>query len=177
MKQTYQQLLILCNRFRLHTAIFRRSRNSELCFYVTHFIIIKYDGILQLGSRTYCYRYIRSLLYWHLECLTLILLTWTIWRAPTNASKWRMGFNSAFKWLIQEVCYIHTPVLYITYFNFTLYGYIKCVGSTVGEMTTKPVIKHWTLLLKAGRWKTIENNLALHLSFQSSRSLSLSLLS
>ena len=29
--------------------------------------------------------------------LTLILLTWTIWRAPTNASKWRMGFNLAFK--------------------------------------------------------------------------------
>ena len=26
--------------------------------------------------------------------LTLILLTWTIWRAPTNASKWRMGFNT-----------------------------------------------------------------------------------
>ena len=25
--------------------------------------------------------------------LTLILLTWTTWRAPTNASKWRMGFN------------------------------------------------------------------------------------
>ena len=25
--------------------------------------------------------------------LTLILLTWTIWRAPSNASKWRMGFN------------------------------------------------------------------------------------
>ena len=32
--------------------------------------------------------------------LTLILLTCTIWRAPTNASKWRMGFNSAFKGLI-----------------------------------------------------------------------------
>ena len=32
-------------------------------------------------------------------CLTLILLTWAIWRAPTNASKWRMGFNSAFKGL------------------------------------------------------------------------------
>ena len=31
--------------------------------------------------------------------LTLILLMWTIWRAPTNASKWRMGFNSAFKGL------------------------------------------------------------------------------
>ena len=31
--------------------------------------------------------------------LTPILLTWTIWRTPTNASKWRMGFNSAFKGL------------------------------------------------------------------------------
>jgi hypothetical protein len=31
--------------------------------------------------------------------LTLILLTWTIWRAPTNACKWRMGYNSAFKGL------------------------------------------------------------------------------
>jgi hypothetical protein len=25
--------------------------------------------------------------------LTLILLTWRIWRAPNNASKWQMGFN------------------------------------------------------------------------------------
>ena len=31
--------------------------------------------------------------------LTLILPTWTKWRAPTNASKWQMGFNSAFKGL------------------------------------------------------------------------------
>ena len=31
--------------------------------------------------------------------LTLTMLPWTIWRAPTNASKWRMGFNSAFKGL------------------------------------------------------------------------------
>ena len=34
-------------------------------------------------------------------CLTLILLMWTIWRAPTNVSKWRMGYNSAFKGLIR----------------------------------------------------------------------------
>jgi len=32
--------------------------------------------------------------------LTLILLTWRIWRAPNNASKWQMRFNSAFKGLI-----------------------------------------------------------------------------
>jgi hypothetical protein len=34
-----------------------------------------------------------------LFALTLNLLRWTILRAPTNASKWRMGFNSAFKGL------------------------------------------------------------------------------
>ena len=31
--------------------------------------------------------------------LTLILLTWRIWWAPNNASKWQMGFNSAFNGL------------------------------------------------------------------------------
>ena len=31
--------------------------------------------------------------------LTLTLLTWRIWRAPTNGSKWWMGFNSALKGL------------------------------------------------------------------------------
>jgi hypothetical protein len=32
--------------------------------------------------------------------LTLILLTWRIWWAPNNASKWRMGFNLALRGLI-----------------------------------------------------------------------------
>jgi len=27
--------------------------------------------------------------------VTLILLTWRIWWAPNNASRWQMGFNSA----------------------------------------------------------------------------------
>ena len=44
----------------------------------------------------YFYRFLNV----HTYCsLTLILLTWTIWRALTNASKWRMAFNSAFKGL------------------------------------------------------------------------------
>jgi len=33
------------------------------------------------------------------DTLTLILLTWKIWWAPNNASKWQMGFNLAFKGL------------------------------------------------------------------------------
>ena len=35
-------------------------------------------------------------------CLTLNLLTTTIFAPPSNASKWQMGFNSAFKGLISE---------------------------------------------------------------------------
>jgi len=36
-------------------------------------------------------------LYFAVKLLTLILLTWRIWRAPNNASKWRMRFNWVFK--------------------------------------------------------------------------------
>jgi len=35
--------------------------------------------------------------------LTLILLMWKIWWAPNNASKWQMGFISAFKGLIPSL--------------------------------------------------------------------------
>ena len=35
--------------------------------------------------------------------LTLNLLTTTIVAPPSNASKWQMGFNSAFKGLISEL--------------------------------------------------------------------------
>ena len=35
--------------------------------------------------------------------LTLNLLTTTIVAPPSNASKWQMGFNSAFKGLITEI--------------------------------------------------------------------------
>ena len=44
--------------------------------------------------------------------LTLILLTWTVWRAPTNASKWRMGFNSAFKGLTTNGNFLVVPLLH-----------------------------------------------------------------
>ena len=36
--------------------------------------------------------------------LTLILLTWRKW-TPKNASKWQMGFNSAFKVLRSKLCF------------------------------------------------------------------------
>jgi len=43
-----------------------------------------------------------TFLYWK-NYLTLILLTWRIWWAPNNASRWQMGFNSAFKGLKTEI--------------------------------------------------------------------------
>ena len=42
--------------------------------------------------------------------LTFTLLTWTIWRAPTNVSKWRMGY-SEFKRLKKEKSCTCTPPL------------------------------------------------------------------
>jgi len=43
-------------------------------------------------------------------CLTLILLMWRIQWAPNNASKWQMGFNSAFKGLnIITIFVLKTP--------------------------------------------------------------------
>jgi hypothetical protein len=44
--------------------------------------------------------------------LTLILPTWRIWRAP-NASKWQMGFNSAFKGLINILMFVLFCVLFV----------------------------------------------------------------
>jgi hypothetical protein len=43
--------------------------------------------------------------------LTLKLLTWKIWWAPNNASKWRMGFNSSFKGLITRMWVENTASL------------------------------------------------------------------
>ena len=40
-----------------------------------------------------------ALNFWGTFNLTITLLTWRIWRVPTNASKWQMGFNLVFKGL------------------------------------------------------------------------------
>jgi hypothetical protein len=44
-------------------------------------------------------------------CLTLILLTSTIVAPPSNASKWQIGFNSAFKGLICRKLMLLVPQL------------------------------------------------------------------
>ena len=87
----------------------------------------------------------------HRVCLTLIMLTWTIWRAPTSASKWRMGFNSAFKGLIRwrAGAYTGKPVksrtfgsaLYVSTFRITEDTFYKTKPCSIYTYTfykTKP---------------------------------------
>jgi len=63
--------------------------------------------------------------------LTLTPLTWRIWWAPTNASRWQIGFNSAFKglnmlftiydWLFMLLWALHVlfcSILHISYWMF-----------------------------------------------------------
>jgi len=52
--------------------------------------------------------------------LTLVLLTWRIWWAPNNASKWQMGFNSAFKFLFASDPWCLYSVLFF-FLNLFLY--------------------------------------------------------
>ena len=66
-----------------------------IVYKIVYKMLILKDLLLKVFQKTQYVLIVNLLLYYFL--LTLTLLTWTIWRAPTNASKWRMGFNSAFK--------------------------------------------------------------------------------
>ena len=57
--------------------------------------------------------------------VTLIVLKWRIWRDRNNASKWQMGFNSAFKGLIKQK---------------TLNGTVQC------QSLGRPGLRIWTPL-------------------------------
>ena len=60
---------------------------------------------------------------WGMNALTLILLTWRIWWATNNASRWQMGFNSAFKELIKisyNVKPTNTQMLFIYWHGYVL---------------------------------------------------------
>ena len=72
--------------------------------------------------------------------LTLILLTWRIWWAPNNASKWHMGFNSAFKGLTPQ-CRLRYPIITFSSPHAdglgTLYG-LRCLNFTVNMKLLRP---------------------------------------
>ena len=58
--------------------------------------------------------------------LTLNLLTTTIFAPPSNASKWQMGFNSAFKGLKMKLYWnIIRPIVTYACETWVLKGIIK----------------------------------------------------
>ena len=113
-------LYILCLKFQFLVTVMRNIMAGPICSKIMR-LFLTYRCIITRCNGTHIYELNSSLkkitsiftfseietgqpdrLYveWSNNTLTLILLMWTKWRAPTNASKWRMGFNSAFKGLI-----------------------------------------------------------------------------
>jgi len=81
----------------LYTIIFKKFRT-----YIKTIKTLLHISIIQSSSgSTYCsmLKLCNKTISNVLRYLTLILLTWRIWWASNNATKWQMGFNSAFKGL------------------------------------------------------------------------------
>jgi hypothetical protein len=73
--------------------------------------------------------------------LTLILLTWRIWRAPNNASRWQMGFNWAFEGLDDDLQFINifSANKFAILFLLTYYTHIKGKGKGKGKGKAVPL--------------------------------------
>jgi len=76
--------------------------------------------------------------------LTLILLTWRIWWAPNNASKWQTGFNSAFKGLKWKATTPHYVFIHL---------YRDLQASIETNMAIKTFIKLITYKMFTECWK------------------------
>ena len=66
--------------------------------------------------------------------LTLYLLTWRIWWAQNNVSKWQMGFNAAFQGLKCTIklfcCWLLCPNNYVSFFlqmKQVLHSHFRCL--------------------------------------------------
>jgi hypothetical protein len=71
-----------------------------------------------LAVHTVCHIHLCFKLQSPQDWLTLILLTWRIRWAPNNASKWQMGFNSAFKGLMHLLNRNVQDFLFMSICNF-----------------------------------------------------------
>ena len=83
---------------------YKRTTTTSTAYFSIRKILVNNDEhVMSDTFVTWVARYIRQYIYindtlnelsmFHIRALTLILLKWTIWRAPNNASKWRTGFN------------------------------------------------------------------------------------
>jgi hypothetical protein len=76
--------------------------------------------------------------------LTLNLLTWKVWWAPNNASRWQMGFNSSFKGLsildnvstVHQICIEQKPIYFRTLLILALYRHLQWDGTKLEQVRT-----------------------------------------
>ena len=81
--------------------------------------------------------------------LTLILLKWRKWWTPNNASKWQMGFNSAFKGLMTSINHEHE---YIIVHSLRHYADNTGICTSIKSSSfTQRQIKYWDF---SRRWIT-----------------------
>ena len=79
--------------------------------------------------------------FFSLYFLTLILLTWTIWRAPTNTSKWRMAYNSAFKGLNNIDMSLNAIQMLLKGFKYVYRWRIAVCHKLSGRKQSKTLLK------------------------------------
>jgi hypothetical protein len=85
--------------------------------------------------------------------LTLILLMWRIWWAPNNASRWHMGFNSAFKglnnrlaWsLLQHCISTHSTYLWANLIHRSLQWILR------NQTAVTPTFQDQTMAIQSNR--------------------------
>ena len=88
-------------------------------------------------SSIYIYIYIYYISSLRVNDLTLILLTWRKWWTPNNASKWRMGFNPAFKVLNYWLYHFKLPFIVTRFFPHWTSLHFICAALTAVNRRTK----------------------------------------
>jgi hypothetical protein len=89
------------------------------------FLSFLWNRIINYGAQRPTIAHLRIL-----KSLTPIPLTSTIWWSPVNVSKWRMGFNSAFKGLMQPT--LSHPVSPL-FHGVDLYSHSSCIANNLND--------------------------------------------
>ena len=105
-----------CSPLLLYAAVmFKLPHHKHIFTFPKHFVVdvnIRCNT-LPVSAYSKCLSFYSLLVTSCTTSLTLNLLKWRIWRAPKNASRWQMGFNSAFKGLKFNNCTLCPHCIYL----------------------------------------------------------------
>ena len=100
-----------------------------------------------LCSLLYCHFIVQRTVFRNILCLNLTLLTWRIWWAPNNASRWQVGFNRVFKRLSESEVSA-AKLLRCEYFGmwscFAGYGLLTFRKNVLPSMAKRHISELWT---------------------------------